>query len=155
VELYSAAAIGTICGLLVIEAVRWFDSLQVDDPVGAISVHLVCGVTGTLLTGVFGREALGMSRDGLLYGGGLTQLWIQVQGIAAVGVFVSVSSYALWHLLKRTMGLRVTEEEEFVGLDLSEMGMEAYPEPHDVMSKSQVSGAHGDESPHGALAPAR
>ncbi len=131
IELYSAAAIGLVCGLLVIESVRFFDKLRVDDPVGAISVHLVCGIAGTLFTGVFGREALGMAQEGLLYGGGFSQLWVQVQGVAAIGAFVSLSSYALWRLLDATIGLRVSEEEELIGLDLSEMGMEAYPMPRD------------------------
>ncbi len=133
VELYSAAAIGLICGLLVIEAVRFFDKIRVDDPVGAISVHLVCGITGTLLTGVFGSKELGMARDGLIYGGGLSQLWVQTQGVLAVGLFVCSSTYVLWRLVDRMMGLRVSEEEELVGLDLSEMGMEAYPEPRESM----------------------
>lgn len=127
VEIEGAAAIGVLCGILVIEAVMFFDRRRIDDPVGAISVHLVCGVFGTLLTGVFGTAANGMANDGLAYGGGLTQLGIQVQGVLATGGFVVATSLAVWLVIKATMGLRVTEEEEMIGLDISEMGMEAYP----------------------------
>jgi len=138
VEPYSAAAIGSIAGVVVIEAVMFFDRIRVDDPVGATSVHLVCGVLGTLLTAVFGRASLGMANDGLIYGGGFTQLWIQLQGVAATGVFVVVASLAVWFVVDKTAGLRVEPEEEMMGLDLAEMGMEAYPSsaerdmlPHD------------------------
>jgi Amt family ammonium transporter len=145
VELYSAAAIGVICGVIVIEAVRFFDRVRVDDPVGAVSVHLVCGVAGTLLTGVFGSQALGMANEGLIYGGGFTQLWVQAQGVLAVGAFVAGSSFVLWRLVDLAMGLRVSEEEELVGLDLSEMGMEAYPTPRDHISMPAA--ARVEESP--------
>jgi Amt family ammonium transporter len=127
VEPYGAALIGAVCGVLVIEAVAFFDRIRVDDPVGAISVHLVCGATGTLLVGVLGKESLGMARDGLLYGGGFGQLWVQLQGVAATGLFVGSVSYIAWKVVDRLLGLRVSEDEELVGLDLSEMGMEAYP----------------------------
>lgn len=127
VEPYAAAALGVLCGVLVVEAVAFFDRVRVDDPVGAISVHLICGVTGTLLTGVVGRESLGMARDGLLYGGGGAQLWVQVQGIAATGAFVTALSFSAWKIVGYAVGLRVAPEEELVGLDLSEMGLEAYP----------------------------
>lgn len=129
VEPYAAAAIGVLCGVLVIEAVTAFDRARIDDPVGAISVHLVCGVTGTLVTGVFGKQALGMARDGLLYGGGFEQLWVQVQGVAATGAFVAPAAAIVWWVIDLTMGMRVSEDEELLGLDLAEMGMEAYPAP--------------------------
>ncbi len=127
VEPYGAAAIGAICGVVVIEAVMQFDRLRVDDPVGATSVHLVCGVLGTLLAGVFGKASLGMARDGLVYGGGFAQLWVQFKGVAATGAFVVLSSLVVWWAVDKTVGLRVSPEDELVGLDLSEMGMEAYP----------------------------
>lgn len=104
-----------------------FDRLRIDDPVGATSVHLVCGVLGTILTGVFGKASLGMARDGLLYGGGFDQLGVQLLGIGMVGVFVTVASTLVWLGIRQVFGLRVTEEEEVLGLDLAEMGMEAYP----------------------------
>lgn len=133
-ELYSAAAIGIICGIIVIGAVQFIDRIKVDDPVGAISVHLVCGITGTLLTGVFGRESLGMAQDGLLYGGGFAQLWVQLQGVAATAAFVVPTTYILWMIVDKTMGLRVSEEEEMTGLDITEMGMEAYPPARDAIA---------------------
>ena len=126
VEPYSAVVIGSICGVVVIEAIMIFDRLRIDDPVGATSVHLVCGVLGTLLTGVLGKESLGMARDGLVYGGGFTQLGVQLLGIAMVGVFVTLASTLCWLGIRQVFGLRVTEEEEILGLDLAEMGMEAY-----------------------------
>jgi len=131
VEPYAAAIIGILCGIVVIEAVRMFDRIRIDDPVGAISVHLVCGVFGTLLTGVFGKEALGMARDGLFYGGGTAQLWIQLQGVIATAAFVAPMALVVWTVINRTIGMRVSAEDELIGLDLSEMGMEAYPAPTD------------------------
>lgn len=128
VELYGAAIIGMICGVVVIEAVMMFDKVKVDDPVGATSVHLVCGALGTLMVGVFGHQGVGgFAGQGLIYGGGFEQLGIQALGVAAVGAFVVPSAAVLWFVISKTLGLRVSEEEEMVGLDLSEMGMEAYP----------------------------
>lgn len=121
VPLWSAAIIGTICGVLVIEAVMFFDRIKVDDPVGATSVHLVCGVAGTLLTGIFMRER------GLIDSGSFAQLGVQAQGVVAIGAFVVASSAVIWLLIKTVIGMRVGEEEEMVGLDISEHGMEAYP----------------------------
>jgi Amt family ammonium transporter len=135
VELWGAALIGVICGVMVIEAVMFFDRVHVDDPVGATSVHLACGVLGTLLVGVLGRKALGMARDGLVYGGGVDQLWVQLQGVAATAAFVVPCSLLGWLAIKKIMGLRVDEDEELLGLDLAEMGMEAYPAAKDSVSR--------------------
>jgi ammonia channel protein AmtB len=88
-----------------------------------------------------------MSHEGLLYGGGFTQLWIQVKGVVAVGVFVSASSFALWRLVDLVMGLRVSEEEELVGLDLSEMGMEAYPQTRDGVGRSYSPAGKSSDAP--------
>jgi len=114
--------IGFISGILVVCAVIFFDRVKIDDPVGALSVHLVNGVWGTVAVGLFNKEA------GLLYGGGVKQLGIQVVGILAVAAFSLVSSLILWKVIQGLMGLRVSEEEEIEGLDIGEHGMEAYPD---------------------------
>jgi Amt family ammonium transporter len=117
----SALLIGTVAGVLVVFAVLFFDRVRVDDPVGAISVHLVNGAWGTLAVGLFATEG------GLFFGGGLRQTLVQFAGIASFGVLVALASTLAWLLLKLTIGIRVGEEEEDVGLDLGEHGMEAYP----------------------------
>jgi Amt family ammonium transporter len=120
----AAVIIGLIAGVLVVLAVLGFDKVKIDDPVGATSVHLVNGVFGTLCIGLFAHPDL-ISRGaglkaGLLYGGGADQLVIQ-----GTGVIATVSSIC-WALIKFTMGLRVTPEEETEGLDHGEHGNEAY-----------------------------
>jgi Amt family ammonium transporter len=134
----ASIVIGAIAGVLVIEAVVFFDKVKVDDPVGATSVHLVNGVFGTLCVGLFGVKGLGgLANDGLFYGGGVTQLIAQLKGVAAVGGFTFVTSLAAWYLIKVTMGVRVKAEDEVTGLDLAEMGMEAYPEAVEIETKVQ------------------
>ena len=134
VNLGGAFAIGIIAGILVVFAVSFFDSVGVDDPVGAISVHLVCGVWGTLAVGLFavGSEVYSWYGDdagpaaGLFYGGGVTALVPQIIGVLAVGAFTVAFSAVVWAILKATLGIRVTREEELEGLDIGEHGMEAY-----------------------------
>lgn len=109
-------AIGFISGVIVVFAVLFFDKIKLDDPVGALSVHLVCGIFGTLVVGVMGDKA------------GWGQLWSQIIGVLVVGIFVTVVSLLLWLALKSTMGIRVDADEEHGGLDLAEHAMEAYPE---------------------------
>ncbi len=104
--------IGAIGGCLVVIAVPLLDKLKIDDVVGAIPAHLVAGIWGTLAVGIFGGGDLG----------------VQIVGILAVGAFVTVVSAALWLALKATVGIRVSEEDEDLGLDKVELGMEAYPE---------------------------
>jgi Amt family ammonium transporter len=128
----ASVIIGLIAGALVVVAVMGFDRLQIDDPVGATSVHLVNGVWGTLCVGLFANPELvsqrlaGASWSGLFYGGGAGQLITQIIGIVATGVFVCVVSGACWLLIRATMGLRVSAEEEMEGLDFGEHGNEAY-----------------------------
>lgn len=129
----SSVIIGIIAGVLVIEAVLFFDRIKIDDPVGATSVHLVNGVFGTLCVGLFGVKDLGgLPKAGLFMGGGFEQLWIQAKGVIAVGAFTFAASYAVWYLIKLTMGVRVSMEQETTGLDISEIGMEAYPEAREI-----------------------
>jgi Amt family ammonium transporter len=139
VSLPSAAIIGAIAGVIVVFSVGFFDSLKIDDPVGATSVHLVCGIWGTLAVGLFsvGPDAvLGNNFNlqggtgptaGLLLGGGFGQLFHQFIGVAAVGGFTVAFSFIAWYIISAiTGGIRVEAEEEFKGLDISEHGMEAY-----------------------------
>ncbi len=121
VSITGSVIIGLIAGVLVVEAVLTFDKLRMDDPVGALSVHLVNGIWGTLAVGLFNTEL------GLFYGGGIQQLVVQGIGIVAVAAFTVTASFIFWNVTKAVLGLRVTAEEEYVGLDQSEMGLEAYP----------------------------
>lgn len=121
-----SVVIGAIAGILVVLAVYFFDKIRVDDPVGALAVHLVNGVWGTLAVGLFAVPKYMDGTAGLLYGGGFTLLGIQMVGIIAVGAFAFSGSALLWFVLKKTMGIRVSAEEEIGGLDVGEMGLEAY-----------------------------
>lgn len=95
-------------------------ALKIDDPVGATSVHLVCGTWGTLAVGLFDKEL------GLLTGHGVTQLIAQILGILSIGGFTVLMTSIFWLALKQTLGIRVSAEEELRGLDIGEHGMEAY-----------------------------
>jgi len=132
VDYFGAVIIGIIGGILVVFAVRIFENLKIDDPVGAISVHLVCGIWGTLAVGLFANPRNTLQRGaenaiaGLFYDGNFEQLIAQVIGIAAVGAFTVVFSVAAWYLIKLVFGLRVDLKDEIDGLDISEHGMEGY-----------------------------
>jgi Amt family ammonium transporter len=110
VSYLSAVIIGLIAGIIVVFSVAFFDSIKIDDPVGATSVHLVCGIWGTLAVGIFGTA----------------NIFTQLIGILAVGAFTVIFSAIVWSILKFTIGIRVGAEEERKGLDISEHGMEAY-----------------------------
>ena len=107
-----SVVIGGIGGALVVFAIPMMDKLKIDDVVGAIPVHLVCGIWGTLAVGIFGSG----------------DIVTQIVGIVSIGLFVIVTSAVVWLALKYTMGIRVDEEAEVLGLDRTELGMEAYPE---------------------------
>jgi len=134
VSVPSSIFIGLIAGGLVVLAVLFFDRLRIDDPVGALSVHLVNGVFGTLAVGLFADKrvasALGtdspLLSNGLLVDGTLKQLGAQALGVISVGAFVFAVAFVLWLVIKVTMGIRVSREEEMRGLDIGEHGMEAY-----------------------------
>ena len=117
----TAIAIGFIAGCIIPVSVIFFDKIKIDDPVGATSVHLVCGIWGTLAVGIFGSKA------------GLTQLWVQFYGVLAVGAFTFAAAFAFMYLLKVTIGVRVSEKEEVVGLDVEEHEMHAYSDTVDPM----------------------
>jgi Amt family ammonium transporter len=131
VTIGSAILIGGVAGVLVVLSVVAIDQvLKIDDPVGAISVHGVCGAFGTLAVGLFSTGA-GASEGttplpGLFYGGGATQLVKQAMGVGAMFVWCLVAGGILFTVIKYTMGLRVSEQEEREGLDFGEHGNEAY-----------------------------
>tara|TARA_R110002111_G_scaffold28010_1_gene60167 strand:+ start:9241 stop:10473 length:1233 start_codon:yes stop_codon:yes gene_type:complete len=108
--------IGFIGGILVVFGVVLFDKIKIDDPVGAISVHLICGIWGTLAVGIFGDLA------------GISQVMSQLIGIVAIGAFCVAFSFIIFYVLKKTVGIRVDEQEETEGLDINEHGMRAYPD---------------------------
>jgi len=122
----AALVIGAVAGLVVVAGVALLDRIGVDDPVGAVPVHGMNGIWGTLAVGIWGRQSLGLARNGLLHGGGLTQLGVQALGTATVTLFAMASMGLLFYLIKRTVGLRVSRAEELRGLDIGEHGMEAY-----------------------------
>lgn len=122
VDAVGAAVIGVVCGILIVLAIEFFDKIaKIDDPVGAVSVHCVCGAAGTVLTGLF---ATGKTTEaGLFYGGGAHFLGIQVLGVLAVAAYVAVVITIVFLAIKHTIGLRVKPEEELAGLDVSEHGL--------------------------------
>lgn len=122
VDAVGAAVIGVVCGILIVLAVEFFDKVaKIDDPVGAVSVHCVCGATGTILTGLF---ATGVTTEaGLFYGGGVHFLEIQVLGVLSVAVYVAVIITLVFLAIKHTIGLRAKAEDEIAGLDVSEHGL--------------------------------
>lgn len=109
-----ALIIGAVAGAIIVFAVALIDRLRLDDPVGAIAVHLVCGIWGTLAVGLFGELASG------------AQIVSQLIGIASYGVFCTVTTFIILFTLKKTVGIRVSEKEELEGLDAHEHGMSAY-----------------------------
>jgi len=113
---------GLLPGVVVVLSVLMFDRMNIDDPVGAISVHGVSGALGTVLLGLFHAES------GLLYGGGIGLLWAQVVGVVGVFSFCMVCGLVMFNAIKVVVGLRVSAEAEMIGLDVAEHGNDAYPE---------------------------
>ena len=127
VSTIGALIIGLVSGIIVVFAVSFFDKIRVDDPVGAISVHGVCGAFGTIAVGLFSNEeSEGFIAKGLFYGGGTDQLVSQIIGVVAVATFVFVASTIMFAVIKATIGLRVSEQEEREGLDVHEHGSPGY-----------------------------
>ncbi|MEQ8820441.1 MAG: ammonium transporter [Sumerlaeia bacterium] len=126
----AALAIGALAGPLIVFSIIGIDNFGVDDPVGAISVHAICGVYGTLMVGLFAQSSVNPDiMDGLFFGGGFTLLGIQALGATAVFLFCAITGLLLFATLKGTMGLRIPAEEEEEGMDVSEHGIAAYPDP--------------------------
>ena len=130
VSVGSSAIIGFIAGILVVLAVIFFDKIHVDDPVGATAVHLVNGIFGTLCVGLFAQDWVSPNTtgNGFLFGGGTKLLVAQLTGIGAVGVYTFFAALIFWLLIKYTVGIRVSLQEEIEGLDIGEHGNSAYPD---------------------------
>jgi len=116
-NIYQPILIGAIGGFLVVFAVPFFDKLKLDDPVGALSVHLVNGIWGTLAVGIFASD----SANGITFVG-------QLKGVIVVAIFAFVSSYTVLFIINKIVPLKATQDEEMEGLDINECGLEAYPE---------------------------
>ena len=133
IEIWAAPIIGAVAGVIVVLGVYWVDK-YLDDPVGALSAHGLAGIWGTISCGIFTAprlaqyNAFGDPQGGLWYSGHFTQLAAQVIGFTIAFSFVFVMSFGTFWLIKKTYGLRVTEDEEVAGLDISEHGMYGYPE---------------------------
>lgn len=122
----SAIIIGAVAGVLVVISVEVIDKVfRIDDPVGAVSVHGVCGAWGTLAVGIFAQESYG-GVNGLMFGGGMSQLITQLTGVLSVFAWVFGSAFTLFFIIKKTIGLRASDEEQLKGLDIGEHGMESY-----------------------------
>jgi Amt family ammonium transporter len=130
VSIPMSLVIGAISGVIIVLGVLLLDRVKVDDPVGAIVVHGMGGIWGTLAVGLFAQDIIapGTTGDGLFFGGGTGLLVNQLIGVAAVGAFVFALSLAVWYVLKVTIGVRVSEDEEVEGLDIGEHGERAYPD---------------------------
>ena len=121
---------GLVGGIIVVFSVSAIDSVRIDDPVGAFSVHGVCGIWGTVVVGLWGYDVQGTGAGiGLFTGGGFDQLFIQIVGCFAYAIWTVVTCYVTWKVIGAAFGgIRVTEEQEKIGLDVSEHGIEAYPD---------------------------
>jgi Amt family ammonium transporter len=126
VSMGASLFIGVVAGVLVVFGVDWLNRLRIDDPVGAIPVHGICGIWGTLAVGLFGQQHFGAPQDGLFYGGGFGQLGIQCLGVVACVAFTAVSMWLVFKAIDAVIGLRVPLETELRGLDVEEHGHEAY-----------------------------
>jgi Amt family ammonium transporter len=132
VEPWAAVVIGLVAGVLVFFSAKFFEALHIDDPISAMSVHGAAGVWGTLSNGLFATPDLvkevAVGQSGLFYGGGGHQLWVQFESVVVCGGYALVVSFILLWIVKQVIGFRVTEEQEIIGLDLSEHGSYGYPE---------------------------
>ncbi|TDB39669.1 MAG: ammonium transporter [Actinobacteria bacterium] len=130
VSVGSSLVIGAIAGLLIVVGVLFLDKVKWDDPVGAIAVHGMGGIFGTLAVGLWAQDKFmpGTTGNGLFFGGGFEPVLKQLAGIGAVGAAVFAVSLLVWLGIKATMGIRVSAEEEIEGLDIGEHGNRAYPD---------------------------
>jgi ammonium transporter, Amt family len=135
VEPWAAVVIGAVAGSFTFWTSVYFEKKGIDDPICAFSVHGIAGIIGTISTGFFASPRLvkmiGIGKAGLLYGGGFDQLIVQTVGVVGAAVYVAFVSFVVLFVLKKTIGLRVTAEQEISGLDISEHGSYGYPEQLD------------------------
>src|SRR5438094_5278726 len=161
---WAAVTIGLVAGTIAVVGVIAVERIGIDDPIGAVAVHGMSGVWGTLATGLFAVPVLAKNLNtgtgGLVYTGSFHQLGVQALGLVAVGGFTFTASFAALYVLKKLWGIRVEEETETAGLDVSEHGMWGYPEfyipvpgGYGTESHNHLGLAHG--RPHTAPAPAR
>lgn len=141
VDTWAAVVIGFIAGLLVFYSIRFFEKRKIDDPIFALSVHGTAGVWGTLSTGFFATNELAtVGKPGLFYGGGFEQLGVQAIGVLACAAYAFIVSFIVLSIMKKAMnGLRVTETEEIIGLDMSEHGSYGYPELVQIEASHTIS----------------
>lgn len=148
VDPWASVVIGLVAGIILPAIVVGVDKLKIDDPIGALPAHGVAGIWGTLAIGLFATAERTGAREGLLVGGDGEQLWVQFYGIAATVGFTLVACLIVFAAIKYTVGLRVSEEQELRGLDISEHGMFGYPERF-----IEVPGAEPEDAPTHAAAP--
>ncbi|GIP58661.1 ammonium transporter [Paenibacillus woosongensis] len=131
-DTWASILVGAVAGIITFVAGRWIERAGIDDPIAAASVHGIAGVWGAISTGLFATpklvELTGVGQAGLFYGGGLGQLGVQILGVVGTFAFVFILSFSILWVMKKLMGLRVSQEEEAMGLDLSEHGTYGYPE---------------------------
>ena len=146
---WAAIVIGAVSGFIAVVGVIFVERIGIDDPIGAVSVHGMAGVWGTVATGLFAvpklADKLATGKGGFVYTGSLHQVWVQLLGLAAVGAFTFSASFGALYAMKKLWGIRVEPETETAGLDVSEHGMWGYPEFY-----IPVPGGYGTEA-HGHL----
>jgi Amt family ammonium transporter len=146
---WAAIVIGAVSGFIAVVGVIWVERIGIDDPIGAVSVHGMAGVWGTVATGLFAvpklADKLATGTGGFVYTGSLHQVWVQLLGLAAVGAFTFSASFGALYAMKKLWGIRVSPETETQGLDVHEHGMWGYPEFY-----IPVPGGYGTEA-HGHL----
>lgn len=141
VEPWAAIIIGLVAGAFTFMTSQWLERAGLDDPIYAFSVHGIAGMWGAVSTGLFAAprlvEQVGVGKEGLFYGGGVHQLGVQVLGVVGSFAFVAILSFIFLYIIKLVIGLRVTEEEELMGLDISEHGTYGYPEQMKLITDSE------------------
>jgi Amt family ammonium transporter len=158
---WAAVVIGLVSGLIAVAGVLFVERIGIDDPIGAVAVHGMSGIWGTIATGLFAVPALAANlatgTGGLVYTGSFHQVWVQLLGLVSVGAFTFSACFGTLWVMKRLWGIRVEPETETAGLDVSEHGMWGYPEFYIPVPGGYGTEAHGHlglSHGHGHAAPA-